>query len=110
MKKRLLFNRIDMNRTGISVDQAVIFPIAIFSHLANASLPLGHPATVRTQLALDFSSVERSEIGRQFRLDESLRGRLCAGPWKAKETGGGEHAEACTAEPQELSLCQSGIG
>jgi hypothetical protein len=64
MKKRFLFNRIDMNRARISIDQAVIFSVVIFSHPADASLPLGHAATVRTQLAPDFSSVKWSEIRR----------------------------------------------
>jgi hypothetical protein len=47
-----------MDCTGISIDQAVIFPIPIFPNLANTSLPLGYVATVGAKLTLNFSSLQ----------------------------------------------------
>jgi hypothetical protein len=48
MKERLFLNRVEMYRTGIPIDQAIIFSIAIFPYPADPSLSLGNAATVRT--------------------------------------------------------------
>jgi hypothetical protein len=78
MEEGLLFYRVWMNRTRIPVDQAVIFPIPVFPHSANAPLSLSYAATVRAQFTLDFSALEWSEIGGELRFNEPLLGRLCA--------------------------------
>jgi len=86
MEERFLFNWVWMNGTGISIDQAVIFPVPVFPHPANASLPFGHTAAVRAQFTLDFSSLQRSEKGRKYCLNEALFGHLCLrGFRKSKE-------------------------
>jgi hypothetical protein len=77
MEKGFFLNRIEMHRTGISINQAIIFSLPIFPDSADPPLSLGHPATVRTQFALNFSSLERGEIGGQLCFDEALFRPLC---------------------------------
>ena len=93
----MVFSQLDlMNCTGVPIDQAVIFPIPVFTNPANASFSLCHAAAVRAQFTLDFSSPQRSEIGRKFCLNETLLRHLCTGSLrKAEEVGGGEYAETC---------------
>jgi hypothetical protein len=58
MGERFFLNRIEMNRTGISIDEAVIFPVPVFPHPANTSFPFSHAASVRAQFALNLSSLQ----------------------------------------------------
>jgi hypothetical protein len=74
-----------MNGTGISIDQAVIFSISVFSYSAKASLSFGYATVVRTQLTLDFSSLQRSEIRRKLCLDEPFLRHLCMGGFRKAE-------------------------
>jgi hypothetical protein len=64
VEEGFLFDWVWMNRTRISIDQAVISPIPVFPHPANAPFSLGDTTTVRAQFTLDFSSLERREKGR----------------------------------------------
>jgi hypothetical protein len=89
MGERFFLNRIEMNCTGISVDQAVIFPIPVFPHSADPSFPLGHATPVRAQFALNFSSFQWSKIRRKLCLNEAFLSHLGAGSfWKTEERGG----------------------
>ncbi len=100
-----------MNRTGVAIDQTVIFSIPVFPDPAKSSFPLGDMTAVRAELTLDFSSFQRGEIRRDLCLDEALLCHLCLGSFgKAKEAGGGEHAETRSAKFQEFSFRHLRIG
>jgi hypothetical protein len=64
MKEGFFLDRIQVNCARISINQAVIFPIPVFPYSADASLSLSDATAVRAQFTLNFSSLERSEIGR----------------------------------------------
>ena len=88
-----------MNRTRISVNQAVLAPVSVFPDIADAPFPFGDATAMGAQVALDRSSFEGGEIRRKLRSDQSFFCRLCPGGFgKAKEICGGEHAEAPRAK------------
>ena len=75
VKERFLLNGIEMNRAGVSVDQAVVFSISVFTDPAEPPLSLRHTAMSRAEGALDVSTLEGGEEGREFGLYEAfLRG------------------------------------
>jgi hypothetical protein len=89
MGERFFLNRIEMNRTWNSINEAVIFPVAVFPHPANTSFPFSHAASVRAQFALNLSSLQWSKIRREFSLNKALLSHLGMGNfWKTEERGG----------------------
>src|SRR4030042_3387138 len=96
-----------MNGTGISINQAVIFSIPVFTNPAYASLSLCHTAPMGTQFTLNFSSLQRSEIRRKLSLDEPLLSYLSVGSFReTEEIGSGEGAKARPTKPQKIPFCQ----
>ena len=57
MEERLFLDGIQVDGTRVPVDEAVIFPLPVFTNPAKPSFSLGNAAPVRAQLALDLSSV-----------------------------------------------------
>ena len=64
MIKGFLLDGVYVNRAGISINQAVVFSIPIFTDPAEAPLSSGNNALPRAQLALDAPFFQRHEIGR----------------------------------------------
>jgi hypothetical protein len=103
MKERFFFNRVQIDRTRISIDEAVILSIPILTDPAITPFPLGNPALSGTELTLDLSPLEGCEIGRKLRLDQAFLNDLSLGGFrKTEEITSGKHAEACSTELQEL--------
>jgi hypothetical protein len=83
MEEGFLLDRIQMNCTGVSVDQAIIFSIPIFTNSTKTPLSFRNTAPFRAKFALDLSSIQRGKIRRELCLDEALLGYLCLrGFWK----------------------------
>jgi hypothetical protein len=107
MKEGFLLNRIQMNCAGVSVDQAIIFSISIFTNSTKTPLSFGNTASFWAKFALDLSSIQRSKIRRELCLDEALLGYLCPrGLWEAEEMSCGEHTKTCSTKLQKPPLCQ----
>jgi len=96
MEEGLLLDGVGMDGAGISIDQAIIFAVPIFSHPANASLPSGDPASMGTELAPDLSCFKWSVKGREFRFDQPFFHRLGLRRLRdAKEAGCRCQTETC---------------
>ena len=63
VKERFLFDGIDMNGTGISVDQGIVFSILVFSNAAISTLSISHFTVPRAKFAPDLFVGEGGEIG-----------------------------------------------
>ena len=61
-----------MNRAGIPVNHAVIFPIPVLADPAKTPLSLWNTASFRTEFALDVAPAEWDEVGREFGFDQPL--------------------------------------
>jgi hypothetical protein len=72
MKKGLLLNRIQMDGTGVAIDQAVINPLAVFPNPALAPVSRGDPAESGTEGALNPALAQRKIIGRGNGPDKPL--------------------------------------
>jgi hypothetical protein len=59
--KWFLLNRIHMNRTGIAIDQGVIFPADVFPNLARSPLALLHLTGMWTKLATNTAIFQLGE-------------------------------------------------
>ncbi len=64
MIEGFLLDGVYVNRAGISIDQAVVLSIPIFTDPAEAPLSWGNDAFPGAQPALDASFFQRNEIGR----------------------------------------------
>jgi hypothetical protein len=72
MRKRFLFDRIQMNGAWVPIDKAVVFSIPVLSHFASASFPFWDTASLGAQLTLNFTPAESSKIGRELRPDQAF--------------------------------------
>jgi hypothetical protein len=71
MRKRFLFDWIQMSGAWVSIHEAIVFSIPVFSDSARASFPFRDAASLGAQLTLDFTPAERSKKGREFRHDQA---------------------------------------
>jgi hypothetical protein len=76
MEKGFLLDRVQMDGTGISVNQAVIFPVTVLANPAKAPLSLRYTAILRTEFALNLTPLQWGEKGRELCFDETLLGNL----------------------------------
>jgi hypothetical protein len=110
MEEGFLLDRIQMNCTGVSVDQAIIFSIPILTNSTKTPFPFGNAAPFRAQFALYLSPIQGSEVRREFCLNEALLRYLCpCGFWKTEEMCSGKNTETRSAKLQKLPLRQVGF-
>ena len=110
MEKGFLFDRVEMNGTGIPVYQAVISPLPILTHSAKTPFPLWNAAPPGAQFTLDVSSVHGGEKGGELYPDKAFFGGLCLQDFrKTKEVGDVKNTETCPAKLQELPFRQFGL-
>jgi hypothetical protein len=103
MEEGLLLDRVGMHRTGISINQTVIFSIPVFPHPAKSSLPPGDAALMGTELAPYVSSLKWCIKRREFRLDEPLLHPLgLRSLGRAGKTASGEKTKTLATELQNL--------
>lgn len=100
-----------MKGRRVPVDQAVIFPLPVLSNSTKTPFTLGNAATVGAQFTLDFPSIERSEIRREFCPNKTFLSQLCPGSlWESKEICGGERAETCSTKLEKFPSREFGTG
>ncbi len=79
MKEGLLFDRVQMDGTGVPVNEAVIVPVPVFTDPAETPLSPGNPAAPWTEVAPDLATSESGEIWRELCPDEALLESLRSG-------------------------------
>ena len=107
MKKGLSFDSVQINRTRISIDQTITLSVPILPNPAKTPFMIRNTTPPGTEIALDFSSIKGSEIGREFCFDEAFRGHLCPqGIWKTEQMSGAKGTETFSANLQKITFIQ----
>jgi len=98
MEKGFSLNSVQINDTGIPIDQTVTFPIPIFTHPAKPSFPLGNMTPPGAEFTLDFAASQTDEIGGELSFNEAFFGHLCPNGFrKTEQVSSGKSAETLPA-------------
>ena len=107
MEKGLSFNSVQINNTRIPIDQTITLPVPILPNPAKTPFTIRNTTPPGTEVALDFSSIEGSKIGREFCFDEAFRGLLCPQSiWNREQVSGAKDTETFSANLQKITFIQ----
>ncbi len=105
MVKRFFFDRVQVHSAGVTVDQAVIFPLPVLSDAAETPSAIGHEALPWAELALDSLMVEGKKMVGQLGLNVTFF--LLLGEGKRRIAGNGPEESAGGKTLQKMPARES---
>ena len=110
MQKGLLLDRVQVKHTGIAVNQAIQFPVPVFTDAARAAFSIGDVTLLWTKGTLDLTSVKGLEKGGKLRLYEPLLWGLSRAAFRKKdEASRAEGTKAAPADFEKLAFCEAAL-